>query len=308
MAVGSYRQMTEGLRFPEGPIAMADGSILVVEIARGTLSRVTERGEAEVVAETGGGPNGAAIGPDGRCYVCNNGGLRFTESGGLLIPAGTADDYAGGSIQRVCLDSGEVETLYTHCGDTPLRGPNDIVFDSSGGFWFTDMGKTGDGREDLAAVYYARTDGSRIERVLYPLHHANGIGLSPDESVLYVAETWTGRVYHYPVPEPGRTGCGPGTTDPGRLLYGAPGLQLFDSLALDSAGHVCVATLVNGGITVIPPGGGAAEHLSLDDPYTTNICFGGEGLATAFVTLSGTGRLVSFDWPRPGLALNFLPR
>ncbi|WP_405239774.1 SMP-30/gluconolactonase/LRE family protein [Lentisalinibacter orientalis] len=310
MAVGSYRQMTEGLRFPEGPIAMPDGSVLLVEIARGTLSRVTERGEVEVVAETGGGPNGAAIGPDGHCYVCNNGGLRFAETGGLLIPVGTAgdDEYAGGSIQRICLDTGEVETLYTHCGDVPLRGPNDIVFDAAGGFWFTDLGRNTGTGEDLAAVYYALPDGSRIERALFPLHHANGIGLSPDESVLYVAETWTGRVYHYPLTAPGTVGCGADTVDPGRLLYGAPGLQLFDSLAVDGAGNVCVATLINGGITVIPPSGGQAEHLALDDPYTTNICFGGDGLGTAFVTLSGTGRLVSFDWPRPGLALNFLNR
>lgn len=308
MAVGSYRQMTEGLLFPEGPIAMADGSVLVVEIARGTLSRVSERGEVDVVAETGGGPNGAAIGPDGHCYVCNNGGLRFAESGGLLIPVGGADDYQGGSIQRVHLDTGEVETLYTHCGDIPLRGPNDIVFDSAGGFWFTDLGRSSDGREDLAAVYYALPDGSRIERALFPLHHANGVALSPDETVLYVAETWTGRVYHYPVEAAGRLGCGADITDPARLLYGAPGLQLFDSMAVDGAGNVCVATLINGGITVIPPAGGRGEHLSLDDPYTTNICFGGEGLATAFVTLSGTGRLVSFDWPGPGLPLNFLNR
>lgn len=308
MALGSYRQMTEGLRFPEGPIALPDGSVLLVEIARGTLSRVTERGEVEVVAETGGGPNGAAIGPDGYCYVCNNGGLRFVESGGLLRPAGTAPDYAGGSIQRVCLDSGAVETLYTHCGESPLHGPNDLVFDASGGFWFTDFGKSGDGREDLGAVYYALPDGSRIERALYPLHHANGIGLSPDESVLYVAETWTGRVYHYPLTGPGRVDCGADTVDPARLLYGAPGLQLFDSLAVDGAGNVCVATVINGGITVIPPAGGEAERLALDDPYTTNICFGGDDLGTAFVTLSGSGRLISFEWPRPGLALNFLNR
>jgi len=72
--MNELKVIAEGLRFPEGPIAMADGSVLLVEIARGTLSRVRD-GRVEVVADLGGGPNGAAIGPDGACYVCNNGGF-----------------------------------------------------------------------------------------------------------------------------------------------------------------------------------------------------------------------------------------
>ena len=60
-------EITSGLRFPEGPIAMPDGSIILVEIERQTLSRVSPNGEVTVVAVLGGGPNGAAIGPDGRC-------------------------------------------------------------------------------------------------------------------------------------------------------------------------------------------------------------------------------------------------
>ena len=71
------RTITNGLLFPEGPIAMPDGTVLVVEIARGTLTRVFPDGRKEIVAETGGGPNGAAIGPDGKCYICNNGGFKW---------------------------------------------------------------------------------------------------------------------------------------------------------------------------------------------------------------------------------------
>ena len=81
------REVASGLQFPEGPVAMADGSVLVVEIARGTLSRVTPDGRIHVVADLGGGPNGAAIGPDGAVYVCNNGGFRWhTEADGCLRP------------------------------------------------------------------------------------------------------------------------------------------------------------------------------------------------------------------------------
>src|SRR3546814_4102474 len=67
--------VTRGLTFAEGPIALPDGDILVVETSGGRLTRVAPDGSRTTVADTGGGPNGAAIGPDGRCYICNNGGF-----------------------------------------------------------------------------------------------------------------------------------------------------------------------------------------------------------------------------------------
>jgi len=110
--------IAQGLRFPEGPIAMPDGSVLLVEIERGTLSRVTPDGRVEVVATPGGGPNGAAIGPDGKVYLCNNGGFEWHElkTGGKR-PGHQPADYSGGRIERVDLKTGQVEVLYTH-------GPN----------------------------------------------------------------------------------------------------------------------------------------------------------------------------------------
>src|SRR5687768_15596264 len=115
-----YRVIADGLEFPEGPVALADGSVLVVEIKGGRLTRVRPDGSREVVAELGGGPNGAAIGPDGACYVCNNGGFNWLKQDifgveGYDRPHGRAAQYTGGSIQRVDLDTGEVTTLYTHC-------------------------------------------------------------------------------------------------------------------------------------------------------------------------------------------------
>lgn len=297
------REIASGLRFPEGPIAMADGSVVLVEIARGTLSRVHPDGRVEVVAETGGGPNGAAIGPDGRVWVCNNGGFEWLEAGGLLVPGHQPADYAGGSIQAVDLVTGAVETVYTECDGRPLRGPNDIVFDSSGGFWFTDLGKSREREKDRTGVFYATADGGKITEAVFPLESPNGIGLSPDGHRLYVAETPTGRVYAFEVGGPGEIVPSALGVNGGEPLYGAPPPRMFDSLAVDGAGHVCVATLVHGGITVIDPKDGSGELVDTGDPLTTNICFGGEGLRTAFITLSGTGRLVSGEWPRPGLAL-----
>src|SRR5512147_440419 len=109
------REIATGLQFPEGPIAMPDGSVLLVEIKRGTLSRVSPDGEIMVVAQTGGGPNGAAIGPDGKVYICNNGGFEWHDLGGFVIPGNQPPEYSGGRIERVDLRTGAVEVLYRTC-------------------------------------------------------------------------------------------------------------------------------------------------------------------------------------------------
>lgn len=301
------REITSDLRFPEGPVALPDGSFLVVEIARGTLTRVEADGHKEVVANTGGGPNGAAIGPGGKCYLCNNGGFLWHEDEQGLRPILQAPDYSGGRIERVDLETGEVEVLYTHAGDIPLKGPNDIVFDRSGGFWFTDLGKVRANEMDRGRVFYAKADGSSCREVIYPMVMPNGIGLSPDGTRLYVAETEACRLWDFEVTAPGEIRKDPWPSPSGgRLLAGPGGYQRFDSLAVDGAGNVCVATLINGGITVVSPDGASVVHLPMPDMYTTNICFGGPELRTAYMTLSMGGRLVAMEWPRQGLALNFL--
>src|SRR5207249_11426688 len=107
-----FHELATGLRFPEGPVAMPDGSVILVEIERRALSRVTPDGKVHVIATLGGGPNGAAMGPGGKIYVTNNGGLKFMERPGKLFPIGQADDYASGSIQVVDPMPGKFETLY----------------------------------------------------------------------------------------------------------------------------------------------------------------------------------------------------
>lgn len=304
------KEITNGLLFPEGPIAMPDGSVIVVEIARGTLSRVQPDGEVEVIAELGGGPNGAAIGPDGAAYVCNNGGFEWHEVNGCLIPSERPANYSGGRIERVNLETGAVEVLYSSCNGNPLNGPNDIVFDAHGGFYFTDLGKSYGRQQDRGSVFYARADGSMIREIVFPMIMPNGIGLSADEKTLYVAESATARLWAFQLSAPGEVAKG---DDPisaffggGQCLAGVGGLQCFDSLAVDSKGDVCVGTIFNGGITSISTADGSSSHYSMDDAFTTNICFGGDELKTAYITLSSTGRLVSCTWPVAGLPLNFL--
>lgn len=303
------REFARGLKFPEGPIAMPDGSIVAVEIM-GNLVRVTPDGKRHVVAELGGGPNGAAIGPDGKAYVCNNGGFNWhVAEDGHMRPVGRADGYDGGRIERVDLETGKVEALYTHCGDVALTGPNDIVFDGLGGFWFTDHGKSYDRLMDRGSLYYAKADGSFIKEVAFPLFTPNGVGLSPDGKTLYVSETDTGRLWSYPIVGPGELTKEPWPSpNGGKFLGNLAGYHRFDSMAVEANGNICVATLVSGGITVFSPTGEALEYHAAPEGYCTNICFGGPDLKTAYITLSGYGTLVAVDWPRPGLPLHHLNR
>ena len=222
-------EIASGLKYPEGPIAMPDGSFVLVEIARGTLTGVGADGVVEVIANLGGGPNGAAIGPDGYCYVCNNGGGDYYEvDGQLLFVDGQASSYRGGRIERVNLETGDADVIYDSCDGHRLTGPNDIVFDAEGGFWFTDFGQTRERERDLGGVYYAHVDGSLIKEAIYPVETPNGVGLSPDEKVLYVSESITGRIFAFDLPSPGEVRLNR-DWPLGHLLTSLPGLRMPDS-------------------------------------------------------------------------------
>ena len=144
-------EITTGLRFPEGPIAMPDGSIVLVEMFGPRLTRVAPDGTKSTIGEIEGGPNGAAVGPDGAIYLCNNGGcFAAAEFGGMMFPgAFVPEQYRGGRIQRVDPHDGTVTDLYTECDGRPLRAPNDLVMDGHGGFYFTDHGIREERTSDL---------------------------------------------------------------------------------------------------------------------------------------------------------------
>jgi gluconolactonase len=327
-----FRVICSGLKYPEGPVALPNGDVILCELAGGTLTRVSAQGTASVIATLGGSPNGAAVGPDGRIYVCNSGGFSFIYAGakgialepydGALCVAGNQPpSYTGGSIQRVDLKTGQVETLYSTfpsgaAGTTlPLRGPDDLVFDTSGGFWFTDWGKARDRDRDTTGVYYAKADGSSIAEAIFPLNAPNGIGLSPDGGRLYVAHTYNRRVMFWDLSGPGRIAPTGDAFDHAHLLTARiPGQGILDSMAVDSEGNVHVATLLpqgnvfasNGGITVISPEGKVLDFIELAvggifDPLPSNICFGGPDYRTAFITLGGSGRLVACEMRVAGL-------
>lgn len=295
-----------GLSFPEAPVALEDGSVIVAEVRSGLVTHLSAQGELSTYADCGGGPCGLAFGPDGALYVCNNGGSAYRP--GSFVSVGSSPENTGGLIQRVDSKTREVTTLHTHCGENLLSAPNDIVFDEHGGFYFSDIGKRHSRHRDNGALYYATCDGSGVREVAYNVAAANGVGLSPDGKVVYVAETETSRLWAFDILEPGHVAKQPfPSPHGGRFVCGLPGYQRFDSMAVDAEGNICVATLMSGCVTVISPAGAVLRQVKMPDCYVTNICFGGPQLRTAYITLAETGRLASMPWSEAGLALNCGP-
>ena len=280
--------VAEGLAFPEGPVIMADGSIIVVEIAGGRVTRCWG-GRKESVCEIGGGPNGAAIGPDGALYICNNGGMDAVRLQSASGPG------AEGRIERIDLATGKFERVYDSCEGIALQGPNDLVFDADGRMWFTDLGKHHDGIRTASGLFSCLADGSSISAIDRHAVSYNGVGLSPDGNTVYVADTHQARLYRYDrKPEAQRA----------TWIATAPGAVSFDSLAVTAAGGICVATLLTGGITTVTPAGETAFR-PFDDRYVTNIAFGGEDMQEAWITFSSGGLLMKTRWDEPGLKLHF---
>lgn len=280
----AFEIVAEGLSFPEGPVVMADGSVIVVESMGGRISRCWS-GKKEVVCEPGGGPNGAAIGPDGALYACNNGGVGH-------------DWFARGDrvgrIERVDLGTGRWDVLYDACDGRPLSAPNDLMFDCDGNIWFTDFGQLETTGKRYGGLYCAKADGSAIVRVKDQALSYNGVGLSPDMRTVYVADTMSARLYAFER-----------RTQPQepRLVATMPGMVSLDSLAITAAGNICVATIGEvGAISTVTPDGAITTHVT-PDPVTTNIAFGGKDMRDAFITCSMNGTLVKTRWAEPGMPL-----
>jgi gluconolactonase len=281
----------DGVLYAEGPVALDDGSVICVAVTTGRLVRAFADGSLELVAEPGGGPNGAAIGPDGRCYLCNNGGLTAADLAKLAVGDDSNSTPPGGRIETVDLHSGEVELLYDSCDGVPLLSPNDLVFDTLGGFFFSDYGSAKRASPQPGRVYHALADGSAIRPFGRVFERPNGVGLSPDGKVLYVSETSSGCLWRVWVDDPDRS----------QILYQDPEL-VMDSLAVQADGKICVACPVNQLILRVSPEG-RGEMIPTPQGHPSNICFGGADLQRAYVTLIHEGILLTAQWDSPGLPL-----
>ena len=178
-------------------------------------------------------------------YVANNGGAE------------------PGYIQRVDRN-GAVETLYNDCDDQPFHGPNDLVFDAHGGFYFTDPAYATREGVQSGHVYYALADGTGVKRLQYYFYFPNGIALSADGSTLYVNESLTSRIWAIPIESPGvlaQVDAGARAYNPRNgwpntaLLTTVPQPAQPDGLCLDEAGNLLIAAHGSGSVSVHAPDG-----------------------------------------------------
>lgn len=302
--MNTFRCLADGLAFPESPIASEDGSVVVSEMAAGRITRVRPDGVTEIVAHTGGGPNGVGRLPDGRLVVCQNGGSRFglgpwpydfEGCAQLFRPVGPPDEPVTPALQIVDSDGG-VSTLTTQYRTRsgqklPLVRPSDICVDDDGGFYMTDGGTTRARNRVMTGLLYGTVDGE-LREIVYPLEMPNGVALSPDGALLYVAETRTRRIWKFELDAPGVVGRARGlATVPsgGPLNVGGA-----DGLCVDTDGRILVATLGTGGITVFSPTGGLLGTIPADDPMTTNVALSADG-QRLFMTLASSGRLIAVE-------------
>lgn len=300
--------LASDLGFPEGPVILDDDTFLAVDIEGGRVVRVAE-GRVSVVATPGGGPNGLALADTQTVVVANNGGFLWTTVNGVSIPidhpthTNEPSGFTGGWMESVDLRSGAVTRLYDSYEGRPLRGPNDLVFDAVGGLWFTDHGKGRFESVDRGALYYAPPGNGPLKQVAFPLLGPNGVGLSPDGTTVYVAETHTGRLWAWDLSAPGEVKPAAGSLavrHGGRCVVATP--FSFDSLAVEKDGRIAIGALGEG-IVVVTPDGVEVDVHPIPGDVTTNIAFGGPDMKTAVLTLSRSGRLVQCVWPRPGLKL-----
>jgi gluconolactonase len=305
-----FEVLADGLGFPEGPVFLPDGSILVVDMQNGTIPRVAN-GAVSIVASPGAGPNGLALSGPETAVIANNGGFLWTTVNGVTIPidhpthTNEPPGFAGGWIEELDLVTGSIKRLYDDFDGRPLRGPNDLVVDEVGGIWFTDHGKGRLQSVDRGALYYAPPGREPLRRVAFPLLGPNGVGLSPDGGVVYVAETHTGRLWAWDLTEPGVVEPAAGSIavrHGGRCVAATP--YSFDSLAVEADGRVDIGA-IGDGIVSIAPDGSEVDVYPITGDVTTNIAFGGDDMRTAVITLSRSGRLVRCPWPRPGLELAY---
>ena len=284
--------VADGLRFPEGPVALSDGSVMVAEIRGNSVARVAPDGSV-TRHECAPGPNGMAIGPDGMAYVMSDGGLAFVEDeDGLSFPEGLADPFVGGVIERMHPETGAIELLYETVDGHHLGVLNDCVFDKSGAGHVVDT--------VYGKVYRFDPSGGSISTVAADFFTPNGLAFSPDGTNAYVSETETGKVWRLPVGSDGSLG------EKEELFeLGVPGG--FDGMAIDGQGNLCIAQLGASGILVLSPEGEKLGFVQVPDgdKFVTRICFGGKDMRDAWICSAGRGRLYRMRWPHPGLKLHF---
>jgi len=263
--------------FLEGPVFDDHGNLYVTDIPFGRVFRIDPQGQWDLVAEYDGEPNG----------------MKFLSGHELLIT-----DYKNGLV-KLDVRNGQTEPWLPRRNTERFKGVNDLVFDSQGNLYFTDQGQTGM-HDASGRVYRLSTDG-RLDALLTNVPSPNGVALSPDEKILYVAVTRGNAVWRAPLMADGSV------AKVGQFFtsYGPSGP---DGLAVDTAGNLVIA---NPGLGYVWLLNARAEPIvvwrSPAGTSTTNIAYGGPDRQTLYCTESASGTILRMTVPQPGLPLHRPP-
>lgn len=269
------RTLASGIGFTEGPVWHRSEGLLVTSMSRGLLYRIDlDGGEPTVWAETGGGPNGLALGPAETVYVAQNGSATIRSRSDRPAPAGIQSVRAGTVA----------ELTSAHC-----VAPNDLVVAADGKVYFTDPTAT------PARVSVFDPDNGSVVTAIEGIEFPNGLafGLDPDE--LFVADSRTGSILRYRLSG--------GRVEPQGMFAGDPEGNP-DGIAFDADGNLYVANFATDEIAVYDPSGMRVDSLPTGEgSKPTNCCFVGPDLDTLVVTAASGGRVLALPGRYRGLKL-----
>jgi gluconolactonase len=249
-------KLAGGLAFTEGPASDAQGNVLLTDQPNDRILKWSTDGKLSTFKHPSGRSNGLCFDAQGNLWAC-------------------ADE----KNELWCIDpSGKVTVVVKDYGGKLFNGPNDLWIRPDGGLYFTDpfykrgYWKRGPMEQDGQCVYYLAQDRKRLVRVAEDLKQPNGIIGTPDGKTLYVADIGARRTYRYQVQPDG--------TLARKKLFCSMG---SDGMTIDREGNVY---LTGQGVTVFNPAGKKIDHVAVDEPWTANVCFGGEDRRTLFITAS----------------------
>lgn len=259
--------------FLEGPVFDNTHNLYVTDIPWGRVFRIDPQGEWTLVAQYDGEPNG----------------MKFLNAGTLLIT-----DYKNGLMQ-LDIDSGTVSPYLERRNSERFKGVNDLIFDSAGNLYFTDQGQSG--LHDPSGRLYRLRPSGQLDLLLHNIPSPNGVALSPDEKVLYLAVTRANCVWRVPLlPDGSVAKVGQFFTS-----YGPSGP---DGVAVDQQGRLLVANPGLGYVWVLNHRAEPMEVLHAEPGIsTTNLAFGGDTHHDIFVTDSTNGRILRARMKVEGLRL-----
>jgi gluconolactonase len=273
--------IASGLGFVEGPLVTPEQDVLVTSISDGCIYRIGV-GSTEVFADTGGGPNGAAISPDGAVYIAQNGGnLGERRPNPELGPLGVA-----GGVQVVRDGTCEWLTL------DPVT-PNDLCFGPDGSLYVTDPSRR---RSDDSRLWCVDPQTGQADLLMSVPWYANGIGFGPERDAIYVVSTTDSRILRYEL-KGQRLGASEVVV---QMTHNQP-----DGFAFDVEGNITVATFARGGTGDVQTWSRDGELLDILRPgsseFYTNVALTDREL---IITDASGGAVVTVDWPVAALPLH----